>query len=82
MIFTTRKGQSFDTETDLTAAERHIVQKLMAWKSVSVSIDVFREKKRQALQAGWNNSGPVRESLALAAIIRDLEQDVIERGPM
>ena len=80
MIFTTRKGQSFDTETDLTAAERHIVQKLMAWKSLAVSIDMFREKKRLALQAGWNNSGPVREGRALAAIIGDLEQEVIERG--
>jgi hypothetical protein len=76
MILTMRTGQSFDTETDLTAAERHILQKLFLWKSMASSIEEFRKKKTEALQKGWNLSGPVRESDAMRAIVRDLEEKV------
>ena len=76
MILTTRTGQSFDTETDLTAQERHVLQKLFLWKSMALSIEEFRGKKEEALQKGWNRSGPVRESDALKAIVRDLEEKV------
>jgi hypothetical protein len=79
MILTTRTGQSFDTETDLTAAERHILQKLFLWKSMASSVEEFREKKDEALQKGWNRSGPIRESDAMRVIARDLEDKVILR---
>ena len=77
MILTTRTGQSYDTETDLSAQERHVLQKLFLWKSMASSVEEFREKKEEALQKGWNRSGPVRESDALRAIVRDLEEKVI-----
>jgi hypothetical protein len=79
VIITTEDGKSFDTETDLTAPERHILQKLFLWESMASTLDQFREKKDQALFKGWNNSGPIQESPALKRIIRDLERKVSVR---
>ncbi len=76
MIINTNDGQSFETNRDLTAPERHILQKLFAWESMATSLEQFREKKKEALYKGWNNSGPVIESIALKAIIRELERKV------
>jgi len=83
MIITTRSGKSFDTEADLTAPERHVLQKLLLWEPMASSLEQFRQKKDQALQAGWNRSGPVNETPALKSIIRDLEERVLSRlhGP-
>ncbi|MBW1774173.1 MAG: hypothetical protein JRJ51_06375, partial [Deltaproteobacteria bacterium] len=72
-------GQSFDTETDLTAPERHILQKLFLWESMASSLEQFKEKRDLALNAGWNNSGPVSESTNLKLIIQDLEKKVKDR---
>ena len=79
MIITTEDGKSYDTETDLTAPERHILQKLFLWESIASTLDQFREKKDQALFKGWNNSGPIQESPALKRIIKDLERKVSVR---
>jgi hypothetical protein len=79
MIFTTKNGESFDTQSDLSAPERHILQKLFLWKSMASSLDEFRSKKDEALRKGWNHSGPVPESRALKAIVRDLEEKVVQR---
>ncbi len=76
MIITTKDGKSFNTETDLTAPERHILQKLFLWESMASSLDEFKEKKEDALFKGWNNSGPVPESPALRSIIIDLGRKV------
>lgn len=76
MIITTQSGQTFDTEKDLTAPERHILQKLFLWESMASSLEEFREKKQTALIKGWNNSGPVPESQALRDIVRHLEAKV------
>jgi hypothetical protein len=79
VIVTTSKGVSVDTETDLTAPERHILQKLFLWKSMAESLDQFRLKKEQALLKGWNNSGPIAESPNLKIILQDLEGQVAKR---
>ena len=79
MIIDTENGRTFNTETDLTAAERHILQKLFLWKSMASSIQQFKEKKNDALRKGWNNSGPITESIALKTIISDLERKVALR---
>jgi hypothetical protein len=79
MILTLGNGQSFDTETDLTAPERHVLQKLFLWKSMASSVDEFRTKKQDAFQKGWNHSGPIRESDTMSAIVRDLEEKVTLR---
>ncbi len=76
MIIATEDGNSFDTETDLTAPERHILQKLFLWGSMASSLQQFRKKKEEALRRGWNNSGPIQESMAMKIIIRDLEKKV------
>ena len=78
MIILTDSGQSVDTDT-LRPEERHIIQKLMAWASLVDSPAKFRAKKEEALKAGWNNSGPVRESRALSLVIRSLENKLMER---
>jgi len=79
MIFTLHNNRQIDTERDLTAAERHILQKLLAWKSVVGSLDAFREKARRAFDAGWNNSGPVRERDEMRLIIALMENDLRSR---
>ena len=79
MVLILGNGQSFDTETDLTAQERHVLQKLFLWKSMASSVEEFRKKKEEALHKGWNGSGPIRESDALRAIVRDLEEKVTLR---
>jgi len=79
MIFTTKDGKSFDTERDLTAPERHILQKLFLWKSMATSVEQFRAKKEEALRKGWNNSGPITESQTMRFITQDLEHKVFDR---
>ncbi len=76
MILTTRSGKSFDTERDLTASERHILQKLFIWENMASSLEEFRQKKQEAFRKGWNQSGPVQESQAMKAIVADLEEKV------
>jgi hypothetical protein len=76
MIFTTTRGESFDTDKDLSAAERHLLQKLFIWKDFAASVEEFRMKKQEALSKGWNNSGPIHESRALTSITRSLEETV------
>lgn len=71
--------QSFDTDKDLTAAERHILQKLFLWKSMAGSLEEFRKQTRRALEVGWNGSGPVSETRPLKMIIEDLERQVVSR---
>ncbi len=76
MIIETRDGKSFNTDTDLTAPERHILQKLFLWETMATSILEFREKKEAGLLKGWNNSGPIMESRALRDIIHELEEKI------
>ncbi len=79
MIIKTKTGKRFDTDQDLTAPERHILQKLFAWESMSGSVLQFREKKEKALNDGWNGSGPVFAGPALKAICKDMEKKVAAR---
>lgn len=79
MIISTRSGKTFDTERDLKAPERHILQKLLIWEALSCNLEEFREKKTEALGKGWNGSGPIRESEALRAITADMEVKVSNR---
>jgi hypothetical protein len=76
MIFTTKRGESFDTGKDLSAAERHILQKLFLWKDLASSVEDFRSEKQKALLKGWNDSGPIPESNAMKSITSDLEKQV------
>jgi hypothetical protein len=82
MLITIWTGQAFDTDRDLSAAERHILQKLLLWEVMAGSLEEFRQKVTRALQVGWNDSGPVRESRALGLIIQDLEKKVAARLKM
>jgi hypothetical protein len=79
MNILTKNGNSYDTEKDLTAAERHVLQKLFCWEDLAVSLDQFRQKTREALIKGWNNSGPIAPGTALSAIISDMEEKVRTR---
>jgi len=79
MIINTVDGKTIDTEADLTSEERHVLQKLFLWETMSDSIEQFRRKKGEALAAGWNNSGQVSESPALKSIISHLEKKVMDR---
>jgi len=76
MIFTSNQGESFDTDNDLTAPERHILQKLFIWKDFVASVEDFRDEKQKALLKGWNDSGPIPESSAMKSITSDLEKQI------
>ncbi len=79
MIITVRGGKSFDTDRDLSAAERHILQKLFLWESLVTSREQFREKQKQAMRTGWNDSGPIGIREPMRAIMADLEEKVALR---
>jgi hypothetical protein len=79
MIYTTQKGERFDLEKDFSPPERHILQKLLLWKDMAASVEVFRQKKAEALRKGWGNSGPVTESRNLQTLTRDFEGQVALR---
>jgi hypothetical protein len=79
MIIQTKSGRSIDTATDLTAAERHMLQKLVIWESMASSLDEFREKRKLALLRGWNDSGPIRESEVMKTIVDEMEEKVANR---
>jgi hypothetical protein len=79
MLYTTEKGETFDLENDFSSPERHILQKLFIWQEMAASVEEFRRKKAEALHAGWNNSGPIREGAALTSVTEDLEKKVAQR---
>ena len=79
MIYTTQRGQSFDLEKDFSSPERHILQKLLIWKDMAVSVDELRLKKQEALRKGWGDSGPIQASRNLESITRDFEEQVALR---
>lgn len=79
MIIDTFDGKTINTESDLTSEERHVLQKLFLWESMADSIEQFREKKKEALIKGWNNSGEIRESPSLKRVISHLENKVLTR---
>jgi hypothetical protein len=79
MIYTTQRGESFDTEKDFSSPERHILQKLFIWKDFASSVEEFRIKKQEALRKGWSDSGSIQESRNLKSITRDLEEQVARR---
>jgi hypothetical protein len=74
MIITTSEGQSFDTQKDLTATERHILQKLLLWESMAPTVEEFDRKRDLALEKGWNQSGPVDESPSMKCIVAELRR--------
>ncbi len=71
--------KEIDTNKDLSAPERHILQKLFLWESMVSSLDEFRKKKNEALEKGWNNSGPIKPSQNLLLIINELESRIKKR---
>ena len=79
MVITTSGNRAFDTQKDLTAPERHVLQKLFAWQDMADSVEQFREKREEALQKGWNNSGPIKASIALKLIAKHMESKVVDR---
>lgn len=79
MIIRLDTGKTIDTARDLSPEERHILQKLMAWKDVATSLAQFREIKDRAMEMGWNNSGPVKETRTLKMIRVFLEKNLIQR---
>ena len=79
MLYTTEKGETFDLENDFSSPERQVLQKLLIWQEMATSVEVFRRKKIEALEAGWNNSGPIQEGRALRCVIQDLEARVARR---
>lgn len=64
---------------ELTATERQILQQLRLWKDHVGSMEEFRTKKEQALSEGWNGSGPLREGQVFSAMVRALEEKLVQR---
>lgn len=79
MIITTANGKSYDTQTDLSPQERHVLQKLFLWESMVTTVQEFRDRTSEALAKGWNRSGPIQAGPALNDILGDLERKVNRR---
>lgn len=79
MIYKTKKGETFDLERDFSSPERHVLQKLLLWKDLAVSVEQFRKKKEEALRKGWDASGPIPESPNMKSLTQDLEEQVAQR---
>ena len=79
MLYTTQRGEAFDTEKDFSSPERHVLQKLFIWRDMAASVEEFRTKKQEALRQGWGDSGPLQEGHALKSLTRDLEEQVARR---
>lgn len=76
MLIKIDNDTEIDTDRDLSSAERHILQKLFGWKTLVDSMAQFGQKKELALAAGWNNSGPIRETKNLGLVIKKLEEEL------
>jgi hypothetical protein len=76
MIIQIDSNTEIDTDRDLSSEERHVLQKLFGWKTLVDSVAEFRQKKESALIVGWNNSGPIRETEALALVVQQLEKEL------
>ncbi len=78
-MLTTENSSGGETGLELSPPENHILQQLLLWKDSVQSVEEFRNKKAEALQQGWNGSGPIRESQVLSGIVRDLEEKLAQR---
>lgn len=76
MIIRLADNSEIDTERDLSSAEKHILQKLLCYKFYVGSMEEFRQKKKTAFRVGWNDSGPVHESPAMARVAEQLEAEL------
>lgn len=79
MIIQIDNNTDIDTDRDLSSEERHVLQKLFGWKTLVNSVAQFRQKKESALVIGWNNSGPISETRALALVVQQMEREIILR---
>ena len=80
MIIKIDGNADVDTERDLTAAERHILQKLFGWRDLVNSVKDFRTKVDQCLKTGWNSSGPIKPGSALQRVILQMENELYKRA--
>jgi hypothetical protein len=76
MLIHLDNNTAIDTDRDLSPEERHVLQKLLCYKTFVDSLTEFREKKEQAYSVGWNNSGPIRESQALRHVVHQMEKEL------
>lgn len=78
-------GETIDTATDLGSAERHVLQKVLAWRDLAKGLEQYRQKVAAALAAGWNDRGPVRPSPPMARLLAHFEAQararLASRGP-
>ena len=76
MIIQIDNDTVIDTDNDFSSGERHVLQKLLGWKTMVKSMAEFRQKKESALALGWNNSGPIHESRAFLLAVQQLEKEL------
>ena len=75
MLIKISNDRTIDTD-DFNSEERHVLQKLIGWKSLVNSMAEFQEKKESALFTGWNNSGPIHATENLTLVIEQLEKEL------
>ena len=78
MLIKISNDQKIDTDS-FNSEERHVLQKLIGWKSLVNSMAEFQKKKESALFTGWNNSGPIHATENLALVIQQLEKELLAR---
>jgi len=75
MLIKISNDKDIDTD-DFNSEERHVLQKLIGWKSLVNSMAEFQKKKESAIFTGWNNSGPIHATENLTLVIEQLEKEL------
>jgi hypothetical protein len=74
-----KSGPTRESEQELSASERYVLQQLWLWKDSVASVAEFRHKKEQALANGFDNSGQIQESQVMGSMVRELEEKLAQR---
>lgn len=80
MLYRTLAGRLLDTDRDLGEAERHVLQKLVAWERLGLAPAEFALRRAKALAQGWDRRGPLMPGAAFQALADDLAKRLALAG--
>jgi len=74
MIYRTRSGEDIDTARQLTFEERNLVQKMMIFQHLGLTLEEFRARWRTQNSPVWKGRATLERPGPAVRIILDLEQ--------
>jgi len=76
MIYKLANGETIDTSKDLTFDERNIVQKMMIYEYMNVSLEEFQRRWRTPSCPIWRGRATLSAPSPAARILLDLEAKI------